>query len=123
LRPFTGIAISIRASQPIARRKSDSVDAGRRDFEPVGLAHRLLEVEHRRQRLARAFAIADRHGPVRTLGHDLHRRALGRGNLHPDDAQSEIAQHRLGDARDAPREADVVDEARLEEPFVGRGRG
>ncbi len=83
LRPSTGIAISMRASQPIARRKSEfahqrPVDARRGDFQPIGLAHRLLEVEHRRQRLAGAFAIVDRHGSVRALGHDLHASRPGR---------------------------------------------
>ena len=83
----------------------------------------LLDVEHRRQRHARALAVVDRHRPVGTLGHDLHRRPCGGGDFHPNQPEAEIAQDRRGDPADAQACAGVLDETRLVQPLDGRGTG
>ncbi len=77
------------------------VDAGRGDFEPIGLGHDVLDVERGRECGAGALTVVDRHRAVGTFRHDLHRRSAGRGDFHPHEPQPEIAQDRRGDAPDA----------------------
>ena len=99
------------------------IDARGGNLQPIGLRHRLLDVEDRRQRHADAFAILDRHRPVGTLRHDLNRRALARGNLDPDKPVAQIPQNRRRDAADALARARIFDQARFIQPLDGLGGG
>ena len=95
----------LAADRPLEIRLPDKrpVDARGGELEPIGLAHDVLDVEHRRERRAGPLAVLNRHRPVRPLGHDLHRRPAGRRDLDPHEPQPEIAQDRRGDAPDAQR--------------------
>src|SRR5271166_852217 len=96
------------------------VDAGGGNLEPIGLGHDVLDVEYRRERRAGPLAVVNRHRAVWPLGHDLHRRPGGRRDPDPHEPQSEVAQHRRGDASDAQSEPTVLDEARLVQSWKAR---
>src|SRR5215207_9362399 len=105
LRLVTGPALEIAAAG------ERPVDAGRGDFETVGLRHRILEIEHRRDRTAHRLAIRDRHGAVRPLGHDLDRTAVLARHLHPHEPEAEILDRGLDHGGDARGEAGLGDQA------------
>ncbi len=106
---MAGITVEIRAAHQRA------VDAGRGNFQPVGLLDRIVDVEHRRQRPRDILAILDAHRAVGALGHDLHRAAGLRGDAHAHQAEAEVGEHRLGQHADAGGDAGVDDQARLVE--------
>ena len=83
------------------------------------MRHDVLDIEHRRERNAGALAVVDRHRAVGAFGHDLHSRARGGGNLHPDEPQAEIPQDRRCDATDPEAEAGVLDKARFVQSLDG----
>ena len=95
------------------------IDARRGNLQPIGLRHRLLDVEDRRQRHADAFAILDRHRPVGTLRHDLNRWPSTRRNLDPDQPVTQIPQNRRRNPADAIACARVLDQTRLVEFLDG----
>jgi hypothetical protein len=118
LRVPTGAAISIRASWPIAHQ--GPIDAGRGNLEAIGLADRIFEVEHGRERHARPFAVVDGHRAVGPLRHDLQGRSAGRRYFDPHQPKSQIAQDRPDDRADASGAGPVVDETRFVERVAGR---
>ena len=98
-----------------------TVDAGRRHFQPIGLRNGVFDVEHRRQRLARQFAIVDVHRAVGLLGHDLQRHAVLAGDLHAHQTEAEAHQGRSCDMRNARRQTGLGIEARLIQRCVDLG--
>jgi hypothetical protein len=95
------------------------VDPGRGQFQPVFPFHRVLDVEHRRERARGRLAILDRHAAVGTFRHDLHGDAGFAENADPHQPVAETRQHRRRDGRDARGDPLLDDEPRFGEVFCG----
>ena len=83
-----------------------AIDPRRRNLQPIGPLDRVGHIHHRRQRARNRLAVLDQHRPVRTLGHDLHRRAGLAGNAHPHQPVTHAIEDRFrdcGHARGQPR--------------------
>ncbi len=89
------------------------VDSRRRNLQPIGALHRIIDIEHRRQRLAHSLAIRDRHAAVGALRHHLHRGAGLPRKLHPHQAVAEIGQDRHSQMRDPGGDPRLGRKARL----------
>ena len=107
LRNMVGVALEVGAAH------QRTVDAGRRQFQPVSAIDRIGLIEHRRQRARGGFAILDQHRAVRLLRHDLHGAAVAAGDAHAHQPVAKARQHRLGERGDPGAQARFHDQARL----------
>ena len=122
LHEIVGVALEVR----LAHQRT--VDAGRRQLQPVGAVHRIGGVEHRRQGARADLAVLDRHGAVGLLGHHLHGAAVGAGHAHAHQPIAEALDDGLDDGGDPGAQARLDDQARLgarcgfsrRRSFVGR---
>ena len=107
LHKIIGVAIEVRLPHQRA------VDAGRRQFQPIGAVHRIGSIKHRRQRARTNLAVVDGHGAVRPLGHHLHGAAVGAGDAHAHQPIAQAFKHRLDDGRDPGAQSRFDNQARL----------
>ena len=103
---------------PVGNPHQRPVDARRRNFQAIFAGDGVGDIEFGRKRLARRFAVADGHGPVGALGHDLQGLAVLRQQPDAHQPQAELLQHGTGDRGDARGDAGLGNETRLVERSV-----
>ncbi len=95
-----------------------AIEARRGDLQPIGLADRILDIDHRRQSVVDFLAFVDGQRTVGPLGHDLDDRPLPAHDLDPHEAKAHRVQHTLGNRGDPRGHAGLRDETRLVERSV-----
>ncbi len=109
LRPSSGTASSTFASCPVHFSKSERRTSGRsipgdETSRLYAASHGVLDIKGRREIARQDLAIADGHGAVRTLGHDLQGDAVHRRQLHAHQPVAEACRQPARQcARPGPR--------------------
>src|SRR3990172_7201851 len=91
-----------RETLEVARLDERAIDAGRAHLERVGACDRLLDIEQRRERLARARAVLDAHRAfVDAFDHDLEGTPIAAGEAHPDATKAKAFERGFDQRLDA----------------------
>ena len=90
-----------------------AVEARRRDFQPIGLADRILDIDHRRQGVVNFLAFVDGQRAIRPLGHDLDDGALPGREFDAHQTKAHGIEHALRNRGDPRGHAGFRDKTRL----------